>query len=78
MAEQNDGWWAGSGFFCATPTCQLHVTVNGVGVQGYGHWAVIDGIVYDRHPMDLDGPVFCSACRKAMAEATDRVAAMAA
>ena len=66
MSSRLDGWGQGIGHFCANPACMLHVTPSDPRVQGRGHWAIVDGVMYDRHPLEVDGPSFCSTCRKAM------------
>lgn len=61
--------------FCANPECQLHVTSDSPGVRGFGQWATIDGVVYDRHCMGPHGgPLYCSACRKELQEQYEREA----
>jgi hypothetical protein len=56
----------GLGRFCANPRCPLHVATGNPQVRGCGQWAEIDGVLYDRHPLEPGGPYYCSACRKAM------------
>lgn len=51
-------------YFCATEGCPLHVTTQHPNVHGCGHWAEIDGVLYDRHPLVPGGPVYCSRCRR--------------
>lgn len=68
MAQEQDQWGQGGGHFCANESCQLHVTASDAGVNGWGHWAVVDGVMYDRHSVEIGGPLFCSDCRKAMAD----------
>jgi hypothetical protein len=52
--------------FCANPACVLHVRSGDDGVEGSGQWAVIDGVTYDRHPLEAGGRCYCSACRRRM------------
>lgn len=66
MTPPLDPWGQGAGYFCANASCVLHVTATDPRVQGSGHWALLDGVTYDRHPLELDGPMFCLACRRAM------------
>jgi hypothetical protein len=54
-------------YFCANPSCQLHVRGGDPGVEGWGAWAVVDGVTYDRHPLVPGGPSFCTACRRSAA-----------
>jgi hypothetical protein len=78
MASSHDPWGQGEGFFCANEQCALHVTASTPGVSGSGHWAVIDGVIFDRHSLELGGPLYCSDCRKAMTQGGQRTAAEAA
>lgn len=78
MAPSHDPWGQGEGFFCANEQCALHVTASTPGVSGCGHWAVIDGVIYDRHSLELGGPLYCSDCRKAMTARDEEAAAQAA
>lgn len=64
MSPQLDTWSHGYGHFCANPECELHVTSDDPRVQGSGHWASVGGVTYDRHPIEVDGPVYCMQCRR--------------
>ena len=49
-------------FFCAQLGCQLHIPHNG------NNWATVRGrdgneLLTDRHPIQEDGPCYCSNCR---------------
>ena len=78
MASKQDDWGQGGGTFCANEQCVLHVTASTAGVSGSGHRAVIDGVLYDRHSLELGGALYCSDCRKAMTARDEEAAAQAA
>jgi hypothetical protein len=52
--------------FCANPACLLHVRRGDTRVDGWGQWATVDGITYDRHALEAGGPCYCNACRRRM------------
>lgn len=58
-----DMWGQGSGFFCANENCVLHIAADDPRVHGQGHWAEINGVLFDRHPIEIGGRCYCSACR---------------
>ena len=37
--------------FCANPECLLHVHRGDPRVDGWGQWATVAGITYDRHAL---------------------------
>lgn len=65
MSPPADSWGQGGGVFCANPECDLHVRADDPRVRGSGHWAEIDGVVFDRHPLAPGGACYCSRCRSA-------------
>jgi hypothetical protein len=75
MATSQDAWGQGEGWFCANEHCRLHVTASAPGVNGAGHWAIVDGVIYDRHSLEIGGPLYCSDCRKAMTRSVPVAAA---
>lgn len=64
MTDASELWWHGQREFCANPACRLHVRADSSTVRGGGQWATIDGIVYDRHSIEVGGPLYCMDCRK--------------
>jgi hypothetical protein len=70
-------WWDGQREFCANPACLLHVRADSAAVRGAGQWATLDGVVYDRHPMEVGGPLYCMACRKRLAATLAETARLA-
>jgi hypothetical protein len=79
MSVEQDRWLHGQSAFCATPSCVLHVTADSPSVTGNGQWAVVDGIIYDRHSIDGNGgALYCSGCRKRLLAEYEAAAMMAA
>ena len=68
MTDASELWWHGQREFCANPACPLHVRADSATVRGGGQWATIDGVVYDRHSMEVGGPLYCMVCRKRLTE----------
>ena len=75
MSPPIDTWGHGFGYFCANPACQLHVTMDDPRIHGQGQWARVDGVMFDRHPLEVDGPVYCTRCRAAMRNGVSGVTA---
>lgn len=74
MTDASELWWHGQREFCANPACRLHVRPDASTVCGGGQWATIDGIVYDRHSMQVGGPLYCMVCRKRLTAMLDESA----
>ena len=54
-------------WFCANPSCVLHVRAGERGVRGAGEWAVRpDGVVTSRRR--VGGEMFCDVCARAAGE----------
>ena len=67
-------WWDGQREFCANPACLLHVRADSGTVRGAGQWAMIDGVVYDRHSIEVGGPLYCMVCRRRLTATLDESA----
>jgi hypothetical protein len=67
-------WWDGQREFCANPACLLHVRADSGTVRGAGQWATIDGVVYDRHSIEVGGPLYCMVCRRRLTATLDESA----
>jgi hypothetical protein len=74
MTHASEPWWHGQREFCANPACRLHVRADSSTVRGGGQWATIDGVVYDRHSMEVGGPLYCMVCRKRLTATPDESA----
>lgn len=74
MTAASELWWHGQREFCANPACLLHVRADSSTVRGGGQWATIDGVVYDRHSMEVGGPLYCMVCRKRLTATPDESA----
>ena len=74
MTDASELWWHGQREFCANPACLLYVRADSATVRGGGQWATIDGIVYDRHSMEVGGPLYCMVCRKRLTATPDEAA----
>ena len=74
MTHASELWWHGQREFCANPACRLHVRADSSTVRGGGQWATIDGIVYDRHSVQVGGPLYCMVCRKRFTATLDEPA----
>lgn len=77
MTHASELWWHGQREFCANPACRLHVRADSSTVRGGGQWATIDGVVYDRHSMEVGGPLYCMVCRKRLTATPDDSARLA-